>query len=223
MAARKSGGPTESGIGRRRRAAGEAGQRDYRNKRAAIIRVAAEVFKDKGFEAATLSDIAERLGMDRASLYYYADSKAQLFREGVQGLTDANVARAEEILRLDTTAQEQLRLLAEHLLESYEKQYPYTHVYFQEDMRKIEAADEAWSAHMARQIRRLHSIATQMITKGMDEGSFRSDIRSDVAANAYFGMINWTHRWYRPGRGLSPTELADSFSVLFLEGLITRP
>jgi AcrR family transcriptional regulator len=223
MSGSKDGRAGESGIGRRRNAAKKEGQKDYRSKRAAIIRVAAEVFKDKGFEAATLSDVAERFGIDRASLYYYVDSKAELFREGVQGLTDANVVRAEDILRLEEPARQRLTLLAEHLLESYDKSYPYAHVYLQEDMRKIEAADEEWSSHMARQIRRLHSIVMQMVTEGVEEGSFRGDVRSDVATNAFFGMINWTHRWYRPGRGLSPRELADSFCALFLEGLVARP
>jgi AcrR family transcriptional regulator len=73
--AAKTGTRRESGIGRRRAAALAEGGDEYQSKRRELIKAAATVFKQKGYEAATLNDIAELVGADRASLYYYVGGK----------------------------------------------------------------------------------------------------------------------------------------------------
>src|ERR1700683_2686492 len=64
----------DSRIANRRLAMAKAGGEAYKARRKLIIETAAQVFKDKGYEAASLNDIALVLGTDRASLYYYAAS-----------------------------------------------------------------------------------------------------------------------------------------------------
>ncbi|WP_199435272.1 TetR/AcrR family transcriptional regulator [Qaidamihabitans albus] len=219
----KHGTSDDSGISRRRRAAQAEGQHEYRARRAAIVRVAAEVFAEKGFEGAKLADIAERFGIDRASLYYYVGNKNELFRDGVEGVTDGNVAKGEEILKLPLPARERLQLLVEHLLDSYERSYPYVHVYMQQDVNQVAAVlGEEWSNQMLRKLRRLQSITMQLIAEGIDEGTFRPDMRTDLATNALFGMLNWTHRWYKPGRSTSARDVAAAFSSIFFDGMTVR-
>ncbi len=218
MAANEDTKVPDSRIGRRRQAANKANQKDYATKRAEIVRVAGEVFKDKGFEKTTLNDIAEKLGIDRASLYYYIGSKAELFREGVRGLADANISRGDEIYALDESATTKLELLAEHVLTSYDSSYPYGHIQLQENLHQIEGGE--FGTHMAHQLRHLNSLTIRIINDGVESGEFRDDVPSYVAANAFWGMINWTHRWYQPGKDLTPAELADYFCSLFLEGLV---
>jgi AcrR family transcriptional regulator len=51
------------------------------SKRQAIIQAAAEVFREVGFERASMSDIRERIGGSKATLYNYFPSKEKLFFE----------------------------------------------------------------------------------------------------------------------------------------------
>src|SRR5947209_7217760 len=88
---------TSSGIASRRKAAMADGSESYQMRRQEIVRVAAGVFEEKGYEAATLNDIADRLGTDRASLYYYVGSKEELLHEIVHSVLADNVAAAERI------------------------------------------------------------------------------------------------------------------------------
>ena len=37
----------------------------------------------------------------------------------------------------------------------------------------------------------------------------------------FFGMINWTHTWFRPGGAVSAEELADLAVDMMLNGLET--
>ena len=50
-------------------------------KRGALLREAASAFTRKGFHAASLDDIAQKLGVTKAALYHYFPSKHALLRE----------------------------------------------------------------------------------------------------------------------------------------------
>jgi AcrR family transcriptional regulator len=213
---------TTSGIGRRRAAALAEGSPGYQAKRSELIHAAATVFAEKGFEAATLNDIAERVGTDRATLYYYFGSKQELLQEAVRGGVEANLVEVERILKLEEAPDEKLRLIVERLLSSYETDYPYMYVYIQEDMRKVASEHSAWAKEMTRLTRRFESISLQLIKQAMAEGRFRDDIEPDLAANALFGMINWTHRWFKPGRRRKAEDLSASFWTIFSDGM-TNP
>jgi AcrR family transcriptional regulator len=100
MKSSETGGP-ESRIGRRRLAAQRNPRADYAAKRAEIVLASAEVFREKGYQAATLNDVAERLGTDRASLYYYVADKQELFHETIKGVLDSNLEGAEQVCLAD--------------------------------------------------------------------------------------------------------------------------
>ena len=87
-----------SEIGRRRNRALSKGSQTYQDRRREIARVAAEVFNKHGFRGTSLSAVADALGTDRASLYYYIANKGELFDEVVREVTEANVATAETVL-----------------------------------------------------------------------------------------------------------------------------
>jgi AcrR family transcriptional regulator len=209
----------QSGIGRRRAAARAEGSADYQAKRRELIQAAADVFKEKGYEAATLHDVAEHVGADRASLYYYVGGKAELFQEAVRGGVEANLNEVERILKLDEPPEEKLRLIVVQLLSSYEENYPHMYVYIQEDMRKVASEETEWAREMTRQTRRFERIIIDLVKQAMHERGFRDDVRPDLAANALFGMLNWTHRWFKPGKRLAAAELAESFWTIFFDGI----
>lgn len=213
---------TESGIGRRRRAARDEASPEYRARREKLIQVAASVFQEKGYQASTLTDIAERIGTDRASLYYYISSKEDLFQEVVSDVLKANIEEGNRILALDQPATVKLRLLIRCLMLSYERNYPYTYVYIQEDMGRVARADTPWAQEMARQTRRFESIVKEVLHEGISSGELRGDLSVDLVANGLFGMLNWTHRWFRPGRGVDGEAVAETFDKVFLTGIVDR-
>jgi AcrR family transcriptional regulator len=195
------------------------GGEDYAAKRSELVRLAALVFQEKGYKAATLNDIAARFGTDRASLYYYVGGKEELFHECVKGILDENLAAAHAISRMrNTPARRKLELLVEVVLESYEANYPYMFVYIQEIMAHIIDADTPWANEMEVKTRALEKIFLKVINEGREAGDFRTDIPVTLAASALFGMLNWTHRWYEPGSRHTPASISAAFCAIFFEG-----
>jgi AcrR family transcriptional regulator len=206
-----------SGIAGRRKAALEDGGEGYRARRQEIVKEAAKVFREKGFEATTLNDIAERLGTDRASLYYYVGSKEELLHEIVRRVLEENVAAAEQVLAQAGTPVEKIQALVEHMILSFDRNYPHMFVYV-EDLARIARQDTDWARDVIQKTRRFEEIVVRILEDGRADGSFRSDLPNHISAMALFGMINWTHRWYKPGSKQSAKAIAETFSALFLDG-----
>jgi hypothetical protein len=145
--------------------------------------------------------------------------KEELFQEAVRDGVASNLAEVERILKLDESPEGKLRLIVQVLLSSYEENYPHMYVYIQEDMRKVASEESEWAKEMTRQTPRFESITIKLIKQAIDEGIFCDDLRPELAANALFGMVNWTHRWFKPGKKLSAGELTDSFWTIFFDGM----
>jgi TetR/AcrR family transcriptional regulator, cholesterol catabolism regulator len=213
----------ESGIQRRRKAALAEGGRDYYRRRAELIEAAAAVFRDKGYAASTLSDIATRVGADRASLYYYFGGKEELFREAVRGVVEANLAEVDRIMHSEAGPDRKLKLIVNTLISSYERHYPHMYVYIQEEMRRVGDEDSEWAKEMATFTRQFEQSTIRLVKECIVAGIFRDDIRADLAINALYGMLNWTHRWFQPGPHLTAVEMADAFWAIFTEGMAPEP
>jgi AcrR family transcriptional regulator len=216
--AKKSRTQTGSVIEHRRRSAIAEGKAAYTARRQEVIDAAATVFRELGYEAATLNDVAVRLDTDRASLYYYVGSKEELLHEIVSVVLFENVAAAERVRKRKGSAPEKIEALIEEMISSFDRNYPHMFV-FTADMGRIAREDSDWARMAIANTKRFESIVISILENGQAEGSLRTDVKPELAALALFGMVNWTHRWYRPGSKQSPKEIARTFTAIFLEGL----
>jgi AcrR family transcriptional regulator len=209
-----------SNISRRRKVALTDGSADYRAKLEELVRTAVRLFKKQGYKATTLNDIAEAAGLDRATVYYYVGNKEEFFRESVKGILDNNTSEAERLVRSKTLEpREKIERLVERLMASYEDNYPHMYVYIQEEMHQVAEQDTPWARLMVEQTHRFEKAVLTMIGQGITRGVFRDDLSVQLAANALFGMFNWTHRWHKPDGKLTGQEISDAFCKIFFEGI----
>ncbi|MEV1131919.1 TetR/AcrR family transcriptional regulator [Agromyces sp. NPDC049794] len=209
-----------SGIGKRRAAALHDGSADYAAKRNELIKVAADVFRQKGYAGATLNDVAAAFGTDRASLYYYFSSKEELFQACIRGLTETNLRRAEAIAARETSPRARIAALIRMLIESQVEHYPYMYLYIGEDMARIRSIEAEWAGDMIEITRQIEQIFIDTIAEGKAKGEFRTDLSTTLIANSIFGMTQWTHRWFVPGTSrFSADDLIAVFSAVLFEGI----
>jgi AcrR family transcriptional regulator len=209
-----------SEIGRRRTAALRDGGEGYAQRRRDVIAAGARVFRERGYEAASLRDVAEVMGTDRASLYYYVSSKNELFQLVTRSAAEEVVTAAEAVRNEQSDAVTRLRKFIATTLKKYGEHYPYMFVYIQEDMARIDTAsqDEVWARTMVEFARRFEAALLSIIDDGLTEGVFAIGHRV-VAMNYVFGAINWTHRWYHPKGELSGEQLGVEMADLIVSGL----
>lgn len=208
----------ESNLQKRRKSAQSKDAASYSEKRERIIASAAAAFSEIGYDATTFADIARRAGADRASVYYYASNKEELFQLVCSGMLEKNLAAAEEISERDISATEKLSAILHQHMATHEEGFPQWTVLVQE-MRRITDADTTWSRDAVVKMRRYESVVRSIIEAGMKEGDIRDDLPADLVMHSLFGMVNWTHRWYKPGGRYNAQQVADVFAAVAIEGI----
>jgi len=209
-----------SNISRRRSSAKSDGSADYAAKREELVRIAVRLFKEQGFQSTRLTDIAKEAGLDRATVYYYVGSKEELFREAMEGSFDTIIAEAERLLA-DKASNwlEKLHKIYVELMVSYEQNYPATFVYIQEQMHQLGAEETAWAQEFMKKTRHFDHLLITFIREAVAAGELREDIPPRLVENALFGMLNWTHRWFQPGKSMTGQQVAEAFWSIFIGGM----
>ena len=208
-----------SNIGRRRASALKQDAETYTKRRREIVEVAAGLFRKNGYARTSLNDVGAALESDRATIYYYFANKKELLHEVVRDVVAQTATGALEIQRRKAPPPEKLRELILALLRSYAANYPYQYVYIQEGL----AVNNHGDAHLFKLGEQYERSLVGILAEGLADGSFVSASDPKIIAYGILGSLNWTHRWYNPAGRLTPDQVAESFTDLFLRGLAPPP
>src|SRR5215813_8771932 len=88
-----------------------------------IARVAKAVFAERGYQQATLEEIAQRAGMSKATIYLYYKNKDDLFLHVVEDLVETAITE---------TALEKLARMVRGKMAFYEREREFFHIYLNE-------------------------------------------------------------------------------------------
>lgn len=187
-----------------------------RRRRREILHAALEAFRQRGYHATTLEDLAARLGIRKAALYhYFPDKEAILYAchrdslDEVERILREAPTRAPDALgRLRFVIREHVRVMAD-TLEGSSLAF------------ETSSLDPAHVAEVVSRRDRYEAGVRALIQQGIAEGAFRP-VDPKVAAFAVFGAINWIARWYRPGGSLDSAELGARFADYLTGGLLCR-
>ena len=189
--------------------------------RQSILHAAAGLFRQQGYAAVSLRDIAEAVGMKTGSLYYHFSSKESLVEEilalGTQGALDASKAAVEA---LGPAADPVDKLEAVVL----------AHTRFLHDEADFASANLKILAQVPPQIRERH------VRQDREYGHYVSGIIDEIAAThglapgidpsvlrmLCFGAMNWSISWYDP-KGASPTQIAGQLMTMVRRGVLASP
>lgn len=212
-----------SNIARRRAAARNDATSGYVERRREILRAAAQIFKERGFRGTTFSDVADAMGADRASLYYYVSSKEELFQEVVSEAVSVNLATATAIRDGEGPAPEKLRRLIEGLMTSYADYYPVLYLLIQENLDHVAHERSEWAREMKQINREYERVLIEIVQAGQDDGTLRGGAPAWLVAYGIIGMVGWTNRWFNPDKSdMTAGEIGAAFADTLLSGLGTE-
>jgi acetyl esterase len=210
-----------SNIGRRRAAAAEGGRENYHGRRSEIVAAAVALFRERGYRHTSLSDVAEAIGTERASLYYYFSSKEEILNEAVTPVVLRNTAAVEALRDEPGPAPRKLRQVITGLLTSYAEHYPLLYLYLEENLSHVAKRREAWAAEMRAVNRRFEAALAGIVEQGVADGSLRALADPRIVANGLMGTVSWTHRWFNPlHSSTDAAAIGEAYADLLLGGLV---
>ncbi len=188
-----------------------------RRRQAEILHAALHAFREKGYHATTLDDIAKKLDVRKTALYhYFPDKETILYQCHRESL--AEVQRFTRMARKRSRrAEDQLRYIIQEHVRVMTETLEGSPLAFEVTALSEERQHEVISAR-DRYERGLRKI----IDSGIAEGAFRP-VDAKIATFAILGAINWIARWYRPEGAIHAAELGEQFADHLVGGLICRP
>ena len=175
--------------------------------------VALRVFAERGYDGASMDDVARAAGISKASIYHHVESKEALLARGLERALDALFAVLSEPAADRGPAVKRLAFIVRRAVEITLALLPELSVLFRLRANSL-AAREA----IARR-RSFDRVIAELIAQAQAEGDVRTDIDPAVAARLVFGMSNSVAEWYRPDGGLNAGEVACAVETLALDGL----
>ena len=174
-----------------------------------IYRVAAEVMCRKGYEATSMNDIADAVGLTKAGIYHYIRGKEQLLFEimnfAMDMVDEDVIAPAREV----TDAEQRLHTIVErHVKRILEVGGSVTNL-----LEEMPSLTPAHQRTVRNRKRAYFELVKQTLEQLRAEGKLR-DVNSTVATFSLFGMILWISRWYRRDGELAPQEVLRDFIEL---------
>jgi AcrR family transcriptional regulator len=181
-----------------------------------VIAVATRLFREKGFRATRLDDIADALGVTRAALYYYFDGKREVLEEVCSRAMASTEAALRRVQDLDDPA-DRLRGFAHQYAQNMSSDAARV---FDRDN------DELRPAFRRGLMARAHAVtdgAEEILRYGIERGAFDAELDIHVTARGFLGMLNSLASWHRPNRDGPLSETADLLVDVFIGGLAVRP
>lgn len=180
-----------------------------------ILDAAAQVFRQKGFHGASMSDIAGALDVQKASLYHHVTSKQEillaLLDRALGMLTDHIASIAAQALPAD----QKLRLMIRGYLSALADNADLTAVLLFEH-RSLDK--KSHSRHVP-QRDTFEALWRDVLNEGVRTKVF--DLKdTGLAVRALMGVMNWTLTWYHPEGDKSIEQIADDYSDFVLKGML---
>jgi len=183
-----------------------------------ILEVSAQIFRQKGFHATSMQDIADAVNLQKASLYHHVSSKQEILLALLDKALDMLTERLQVVIEKDMPADEKLHLAMQTFLEALNERHDLVSVLLLEH-RSLD--EEFHTRHIVRRDR-FERLWRDLIQEGMDSGKFQV-IDPALTARALLGVMNWTVTWYRPSGPLAMEAISNHLANLFLFGLLPRP
>lgn len=178
---------------------------------------AARSFAEKGYLGASLKDVADRLGIRAASLYYYLPSKdaalAAVCEHGITSFID----NLRHIIESDQPAVDKVRLVIANQLSPLRKDPDgdYVRVF----LRHRHELSEPARKRMVELARDFQTLVETVFAEGVAKGEFRRELSPQLAMLALLGLCNSVIGARSMPRAVTIDELIDEYCKIFVSGI----
>lgn len=186
-------------------------------RRQEIITAAIDVFYEYGYHKASMRDIARKISVTQASLYYHFRNKEELLYTIVDQASNYLLFTLRSILKQKNDPIEKLKdiIMGQiFMIKTRRKEV------------KILIEDKKFlSAELYKLIREQEKTTYELFKANMELLKTQGKLREydlTTATFGIFGMINWLYHWYRPNKRLSLDELAQHIVNILFYGLLSE-
>ena len=186
-----------------------------KTKKQLVFEAAAELFMEKGYLAASMREIAKKVGLEQASsLYNHLKSKEEVLIKICLENAERFINGIAAVEQTSSTPIEKLKALI-HLHISIATEDRTSVTVFNDEWRHL---SEPHLSDFLTKRKDYENRFKKIIESGIASGDFKA-VDPTIALYTILTSIRWIHYWYKPGRSQSVVDLERDVFVLLVEGL----
>lgn len=187
---------------------------DQTSKRDIIQAVAAELFREKGFRATSMRELAAKVGIEAASLYNHIEGKNELLISICFTVANNFTQKMNEVESKDTDIISKIESLLRYHV--HEHVHNYKDVYVSDrEWRNMQDPELSKYREMRRQYRKRF---TSIVEKGISRGEIKK-IDANTAVMIFLNAIAAVDQWHRIINKVSSEELENNMIAILIDGL----
>jgi AcrR family transcriptional regulator len=185
-----------------------------KSKKSIILETAARLFRDKGYPATSMRDLAEAVNLKASSLYNHIASKEDLLREICFQNAQRYLSSMEQVEQMEAKAAQKVETLLQlHVRSAMEDATSVTA--FNDEWRHL---NEPYLSEFRALRKDYEGRFRKILQSGMTNGEFRM-MDESVALYTVFSSVRWVYDWFRPGKSLTADEVEAEVIAFVMAGL----
>jgi len=182
-----------------------------------ILRTAARLFQQRGYDATSMNDVAAALKLSKGGLYHHFQSKDEILFEimnhAMEITEDRVLAPARAVADPEARLRALIRLHIEVVLSPQDREIT---VMLHENHPLQPALRKRINARKKEYIHFVEDLMAEVQRVRHAKGS----VSPRAAAFALLGMINWIYQWYKPEGALQTHNLVPQLTELVFGGIL---
>ena len=179
-----------------------------------ITHVARNLFREKGYSATTMRDLASTVGIEAASLYAHVKSKESILQQICFNMADQFMAITVLVGKEKISVENKLILAIEKHVEVIVNNTDASAV-FLHDWKHL---SEPHLTKFKLMRNKYELFYVDLIRSGEKNKTFKN-IDEKFVTMTLFSAMNWMYDYYKPSGKMKPKEIADHLAELILKGL----
>jgi AcrR family transcriptional regulator len=186
-----------------------------------ILRAAARLFQQRGYDATSMNDVAAALKLSKGGLYHHFQSKDEILFEimnhAMEITQELVMAPVRRIVGPEERLRALIRLHIEVVLSPRDREIT---VMLHENHPLPPALGKRINTRKKEYIHFVESLITDVQVNAQRGRSAKCAVSPRAAAFALLGMINWIYQWYKPEGELQANNLVPQFTDLVFGGIL---
>jgi len=178
-----------------------------------VTDVAFRIFAERGFDAASMEDVARAAGITKASIYHHVPSKEALLARGLDRALSALFGVLDDPAANTGTARARLTVIVTRVAEITMSLRAEVSVLF-----RVRGNSTTERDAMERR-RTFDALLAELVRAAQAAGEVRRDIDPALIVRLIFGMSNSVVEWYRPEGRTPAAEIARAIEQIVFEGI----
>lgn len=178
-----------------------------------VTDVAFRIFAERGFDAASMEDVARAAGITKASIYHHVPSKEALLARGLDRALSALFSVLEQPAVTTGTPRARLAAIVLHVAEITMSMRAEVSVLF-----RVRGNSATERDAMERR-RTFDARVTELVREAQAVDQVRKDIDPALIVRLIFGMSNSVVEWYRPDGRMPAATIAAAIEYIAFTGI----